>query len=158
MWQVMEAYMKPNVDRSKARFVWGRPDPELLRQFCRCGCGCVALSDGAARGLWAMHGCGPALCWLETWAIAVICHAPVTATAVPVCFAARSERFGWARDKVDQLLLPVLRAYDERQTQLTMDQFLSFNERFAKIRFVPHLGAVLHARLGWAYCYSVSHE
>ena len=31
---VMNAYLVPNVDRSKARFQWGRPDVELLRQFC----------------------------------------------------------------------------------------------------------------------------
>jgi DNA excision repair protein ERCC-5 len=35
---------------------------------------------------------------------------------------------------VDELLLPVLAAYDERQTQLRIDQFLSFNQRFAKIK------------------------
>ncbi len=37
-------------------------------------------------------------------------------------------------DKVDELLLPVLAAYDQRQTQLRIDQFLSFNQRFAKIK------------------------
>ncbi|KAK9830500.1 hypothetical protein WJX72_012105 [[Myrmecia] bisecta] len=44
------------------------------------------------------------------------------------------DKFGWTRDKADQLLLPVLKAYDERQTQMTMDSFLSFSQRFAKIK------------------------
>lgn len=47
---------------------------------------------------------------------------------------AHRDRFGWAVPKVDELLVPVLRAYDTRQTQLRIDQFLSFNQRFAKIK------------------------
>jgi DNA excision repair protein ERCC-5 len=42
--------------------------------------------------------------------------------------------FGWQTDKTDEHLLPVLKIYDERQTQATMDTFLSFKQRFAKIR------------------------
>jgi 5'-3' exonuclease len=42
--------------------------------------------------------------------------------------------FGWQTDKTDAHLLPVLKIYDERQTQATMDTFLSFKQRFAKIR------------------------
>lgn len=44
------------------------------------------------------------------------------------------DRFGWTEDKVDSLLVPVLQAYDQRQSQLRMEQFLQFNQRFAKIR------------------------
>lgn len=44
------------------------------------------------------------------------------------------DKFGWASNKVDELLSPVLKAYEQRSSQLTMDQFLSFNQRFAKIR------------------------
>ena len=44
------------------------------------------------------------------------------------------DKFGWAPAKVDELLSPVLKAYEQRSAQLTMDQFLSFNQRFAKIR------------------------
>ncbi|KAK9806600.1 hypothetical protein WJX73_007536 [Symbiochloris irregularis] len=44
------------------------------------------------------------------------------------------DKFGWTPDKVDQLLLPVLKAYEERQTQLTMDAFLTFSQRFAKVK------------------------
>ncbi|KAK9904154.1 hypothetical protein WJX75_005482 [Coccomyxa subellipsoidea] len=44
------------------------------------------------------------------------------------------EKFNWNSDKVDEILEPVLKAYDARQAQLTMDSFLSFNERFAKIK------------------------
>lgn len=36
--------------------------------------------------------------------------------------------------KADELLLPVLKVFDERQSQLTMDSFLHFSQRFAKIR------------------------
>lgn len=32
---VMDAYLKPLVDRNAARFSCGRPDTELLQQFCR---------------------------------------------------------------------------------------------------------------------------
>lgn len=47
---------------------------------------------------------------------------------------ARSDKFGWPVSKADELLLPVLREYDNRQAQLRMEQFLSFSQRFAKIR------------------------
>ncbi|GAB4814523.1 hypothetical protein N2152v2_001569 [Parachlorella kessleri] len=45
-----------------------------------------------------------------------------------------NECFDWATDKADELLLPVLSAYDARQAQLTIDSFLSHRERFAKIK------------------------
>lgn len=35
---------------------------------------------------------------------------------------------------MDELLLPVLRSYAERSTQMRMDQFLTHKQRFAKIR------------------------
>ncbi|KAH9314682.1 hypothetical protein KI387_023309, partial [Taxus chinensis] len=44
------------------------------------------------------------------------------------------ERFGWNKEKADELLLPVLKEYDRRETQLRLEAFYSFNERFAKIR------------------------
>ncbi|CAM0871652.1 unnamed protein product [Alopecurus aequalis] len=44
------------------------------------------------------------------------------------------ERFGWNKDKADELLLPVLKEYNKHETQLRMEAFYSFNERFAKIR------------------------
>ncbi|GMI68417.1 hypothetical protein HRI_000511000 [Hibiscus trionum] len=44
------------------------------------------------------------------------------------------EKFGWGSQKSDELLLPVLREYEKRETQLRMEAFYSFNERFAKIR------------------------
>ncbi|KAF5830170.1 hypothetical protein DUNSADRAFT_14946 [Dunaliella salina] len=44
------------------------------------------------------------------------------------------DKFGWSPDRVDELLNPVLKVHDTRQTQLTMHQFLSFNQRFAKIK------------------------
>ncbi|CAI9111074.1 OLC1v1011209C1 [Oldenlandia corymbosa var. corymbosa] len=43
------------------------------------------------------------------------------------------EKFGWSTQKADELLLPVLREYDKRETQLRLEAFY-FNERFAKIR------------------------
>ncbi|KAK9861414.1 hypothetical protein WJX84_011927 [Apatococcus fuscideae] len=45
-----------------------------------------------------------------------------------------SDRFGWGQAEVDKLLLPVLKAYDERQNQMTMDGYLSFSQRFAKFK------------------------
>ncbi|KAK6928307.1 XPG-I domain [Dillenia turbinata] len=44
------------------------------------------------------------------------------------------EKFGWASQKADELLLPVLKEYDKHQTQLRLEAFYTFNERFAKIR------------------------
>jgi len=35
---------------------------------------------------------------------------------------------------VDELLGPVLKAHENRSTQRTLDSFLSFNQRFAKIQ------------------------
>ena len=45
-----------------------------------------------------------------------------------------SDRFGWEQSRTDELLLPVLKAYDERQTQQTLDNFVAYRQRFAKIR------------------------
>ncbi|KAL8124353.1 DNA repair protein UVH3 [Apium graveolens] len=45
-----------------------------------------------------------------------------------------SEKFGWPTQKADDLLLPVLKEYNKHETQLRMEAFYSFNERFAKIR------------------------
>uniref|UniRef100_A0A0D9VQY2 DNA repair protein UVH3 n=1 Tax=Leersia perrieri TaxID=77586 RepID=A0A0D9VQY2_9ORYZ len=44
------------------------------------------------------------------------------------------ERFGWSKEKTDELLVPVLKEYNKHETQLRMEAFYSFNERFAKIR------------------------
>ncbi|CAN1153497.1 DNA repair protein UVH3 [Linum perenne] len=44
------------------------------------------------------------------------------------------ERFGWNIKKSDDLLLPVLKEYNKRETQLRLEAFYTFNERFAKIR------------------------
>ncbi|CAH8267010.1 unnamed protein product [Arabidopsis lyrata] len=44
------------------------------------------------------------------------------------------EKFNWNSKKTDDLLLPVLKEYEKRETQLRMEAFYSFNERFAKIR------------------------
>ena len=70
---------EPQVDRSRDRITYGRPDLDMLRQFC-------------------------------------------------------SERFGWLPSKTSELLEPVAKAFDQRETQRRMDQFFSYNQRFAKIR------------------------
>ncbi|XP_059284468.1 DNA repair protein UVH3 isoform X1 [Lycium ferocissimum] len=44
------------------------------------------------------------------------------------------EKFGWSSQKADELLLPVLKEYNKHETQLRLEAFYSFNERFAKIR------------------------
>lgn len=44
------------------------------------------------------------------------------------------EHLGWGHSRVDELLVPVLQNYDERQRQQTLDSFLSYRQRFAKIR------------------------
>ncbi|XP_078435659.1 5'-3' exonuclease family protein [Wolffia australiana] len=44
------------------------------------------------------------------------------------------EKFGWAQQKADELLVPVLKEYNKHETQLRLEAFYTFNERFAKIR------------------------
>lgn len=44
------------------------------------------------------------------------------------------ERFGWDERKVEDLLGPVLTSYSQRGSQTRIEQFLSFRQRFAKIR------------------------
>ncbi|XP_043806922.1 DNA repair protein UVH3 isoform X3 [Manihot esculenta] len=44
------------------------------------------------------------------------------------------EKFGWGIQKSDELLLPVLKEYNKHETQLRLEAFYTFNERFAKIR------------------------
>ncbi|KAL2645532.1 hypothetical protein R1flu_013119 [Riccia fluitans] len=44
------------------------------------------------------------------------------------------EKFGWSKDKADELLLPVLKEFDRHETQTRLDSFYHFSQRFAKIR------------------------
>ncbi|BFI28307.1 DNA excision repair protein ERCC-5 [Marchantia polymorpha subsp. ruderalis] len=44
------------------------------------------------------------------------------------------EKFSWGKDKADELLLPVLKEHDRRETQTRMDSYYHFSQRFAKIR------------------------
>ncbi|KAM7509106.1 hypothetical protein LguiA_019559 [Lonicera macranthoides] len=44
------------------------------------------------------------------------------------------EKFGWGTQKADELLVPVLKEYNKHETQLRLEAFYTFNERFAKIR------------------------
>ncbi|WCJ20931.1 DNA repair protein UVH3 [Euphorbia peplus] len=44
------------------------------------------------------------------------------------------EKFGWGVQKSDELLSPVLKEYNKKETQLRLEAFYTFNERFAKIR------------------------
>mmetsp|Transcript_32394 Transcript_32394/g.57984 ORF Transcript_32394/g.57984 Transcript_32394/m.57984 type:complete len:304 (-) Transcript_32394:343-1254(-) len=45
-----------------------------------------------------------------------------------------SDKFGWLPTKANELLEPVVKAFDERETQLRMDQFFAYSQRFAKIK------------------------
>ncbi|KAI3793957.1 hypothetical protein L1987_36580 [Smallanthus sonchifolius] len=47
-----------------------------------------------------------------------------------LCF----DKFGWGAQKADELLQPVLKEYNKHETQLRLEAFYTFNERFAKIR------------------------
>ncbi|KAI3963309.1 hypothetical protein MKW98_022731 [Papaver atlanticum] len=44
------------------------------------------------------------------------------------------EKLGWNNQKADDLLVPVLKEYNKHETQLRLEAFYTFNERFAKIR------------------------
>ncbi|PIA62144.1 hypothetical protein AQUCO_00200266v1 [Aquilegia coerulea] len=44
------------------------------------------------------------------------------------------EKFGWSNQRADDLLVPVLKEYNKHETQLRLEAFYTFNERFAKIR------------------------
>lgn len=76
---VIEAYKRPRLDLNKEKFTFGRPDLEMLREFCMA-------------------------------------------------------HFGWQASKSDELLLPVVKAFDDRTTQTTLDSFLVAKQRFAKIK------------------------
>ncbi|KAL2500024.1 DNA repair protein UVH3 [Abeliophyllum distichum] len=52
------------------------------------------------------------------------------------------EKFGWGTSKADELLLPVLKEYNKHETQLRLEAFYTFNERFAKIRKMERKGKV----------------
>ncbi|GAB4854795.1 hypothetical protein Ancab_023380 [Ancistrocladus abbreviatus] len=55
----------------------------------------------------------------------------------PDLFALRRlcwDKFGWGSQKADEVLLPVLKEYNKHETQLRLEAFYTFNERFAKIR------------------------
>ena len=45
-----------------------------------------------------------------------------------------AQRFGWESARTDELLMPAIKAHDERQTQQTLDNFVAHRERFAKIK------------------------
>ncbi|KAI3754749.1 hypothetical protein L1987_54539 [Smallanthus sonchifolius] len=47
-----------------------------------------------------------------------------------LCF----EKFGWGAQKADELLQHLLKEYNKHETQLRLEAFYNFNERFAKIR------------------------
>ncbi|KAA0037405.1 DNA repair protein UVH3 [Cucumis melo var. makuwa] len=40
------------------------------------------------------------------------------------------KKFGWENSKADKLLLPVLKEYSKHETQLRLEAFYTFNERF----------------------------
>ncbi|KAF6175950.1 hypothetical protein GIB67_003438 [Kingdonia uniflora] len=44
------------------------------------------------------------------------------------------DKFGWSNQKADELLVPVLKEYNKHETQLRLEAFYTFNERFAKVR------------------------
>ncbi|CAH9092387.1 unnamed protein product [Cuscuta epithymum] len=44
------------------------------------------------------------------------------------------EKFGWTIQKTNELITPVLKEYNKHETQLRLEAFYAFNERFAKIR------------------------
>lgn len=95
---VVGAYTTPRVDPNKARFSFGRPDLQRLRQFC-------------------------------------------------------SDTFAWAPARTDELLLPVLEAYEAREAQLRLDGFLAFRQRFARFRskrLAAAVRKVCAGSIGWA--------
>lgn len=68
--RVLEAYLRPLVDRNTARFSCGQPDTQLLTQFCRW-VAAGACGQGASSGWWWRRICskqpwwrvGAACCW-----------------------------------------------------------------------------------------------
>eukprot|EP00898_Chlorokybus_atmophyticus_P006635 jgi/Chlat1/6973/Chrsp52S06650 len=54
-------------------------------------------------------------------------------------------KFGWQDAKADEVLIPVLKAYDARETQLRMEHFFGFTQRFAKVRSKRIQKALAHA-------------
>ena len=44
------------------------------------------------------------------------------------------EKFCWDSAKTEQILAPVIKACEEREVQLRLDSFVTFSERFSKIK------------------------
>ncbi|GAQ89269.1 putative Xeroderma pigmentosum group G protein [Klebsormidium nitens] len=44
------------------------------------------------------------------------------------------ERFSWRKDKSDEILQPVVKAFDAHESQTRLESFFGFSQRFAKIR------------------------
>ena len=113
--------MQPSLDESKERFTYGRPDAQLIRNFClekfgwnfekvdeildpvlKVGC----LSQAAV--------CFQGMC---------VCRRHYAKSSILQESLLFQDRVCWVQ------------AYDARQAQATMDSFLAFNERFAKIKY-----------------------
>lgn len=45
-----------------------------------------------------------------------------------------SKKFGWEEKNIDDLLSPVKKSLEEREKQQTLDSFVTFREKFAKVR------------------------
>ena len=43
-------------------------------------------------------------------------------------------KFAWPKEKSEDLLKPVLKAYEAQEIQLRLESFFGFSERFAKFR------------------------
>mmetsp|Transcript_9936 Transcript_9936/g.23082 ORF Transcript_9936/g.23082 Transcript_9936/m.23082 type:complete len:241 (-) Transcript_9936:52-774(-) len=43
-------------------------------------------------------------------------------------------KFGWPHDKTKEVLVPVLKVYEARELQTTLESFYGFSERFAKFK------------------------
>ena len=57
----------------------------------------------------------------------------IMCASLPAC-AGADQVVSVVQDQVDSLLLPVVKSYEERQTQLRMDAFVTMTHRFSKIR------------------------
>ncbi|KAL0450637.1 UNVERIFIED_CONTAM: DNA repair protein UVH3 [Sesamum latifolium] len=150
---VILAYASPQVDKSTDPFSWGKPDHFVLRKTLEgnfeieSSCGLITQTPerNEIPEDVSFHGWLNAFVKLKRWMFSNMAASFFLALEGLVfrkngkydkVFACRLcwEKFGWGTSKSDELLLPVLKEYNKHETQLRLEAFYTFNERFAKIR------------------------
>lgn len=161
--KVLDAYANPSVDSSKSTFTFQKPDIAILRGYCLRQ---FNWSQVLALAFLLQRGQQHRRLLLH----AVLSVRGVGSASERLHFACRASlslgEYGgllWSvgrgtkhsmlsshadvQDQADTLLQPVLKQYEEKETQLRLDAFWTVTHRFAKIRS-KRLQAAISTSLG----------